>query len=568
MNYEKKLTELGFKLDGLKDQKTKCPKCQPPHNPRDFPVSMTFTDKMVLWNCHHCGYKGGIPLSETYKPLNIETKSLEPVFQDKKYYTTEMYKFFSERGLSKQTVDFFQVYIKQNGYLAFPFYDEHNEIKNIKYRAMKEKRFAQTKNGERYLYNYPNVKESNTVIFVEGEMDVLALKEVGFENATTLPDGAPNQTKFSEDDKRFKCLENCPIEATKIILFTDSDQAGQNLHDELLHRFGKDICWYVEKPSDCKDANEVLLKHGSKVLRNIIDNAIPYPIEGVYTANQYNGSVLDLYNGNYVKPIEVGFPNLDRIYKIMKGTFHCITGIPNHGKSYFMDLILIEIAKKYGWKYAIFSPEHSTSMHIRRLAQMFIEKPFDEGERHRMSPDELRDAISWINEHFYFIESKESVPDIDYLLEASKKAVRKYGCNGIIIDPYNEVSANRKGNAREDEHIRDFISKCKRFARLHDVVMWIVAHPTKLPKNNEGSYSPPTSYDISGASHWSNQSDVIITVHRDFETDVTTVYTRKIREQDLYGQIGTAQFQYDKRRKTFVEYSNEPDWSVPHWTED
>ena len=310
------------------------------------------------------------------------------------------------------------------------------------------------------------------------------------------------------------------------------------------------------------------MKHGSKVLRNIVENAIPYPIEGVYTANQYNGSVLDLYNGNYVKPIEVGFPNLDRIYKIMKGTFHCITGIPNHGKSYFMDLILIQLAKKYNWKYAIFSPEHSTAMHIRRLAQMFIEKPFDEGEKQRMTPDELRDAISWINEHFYFIESKESVPDIDYLLEASKKAVRKYGCHGIIIDPYNEVSATRKGNAREDEHIRDFISKCKRFARLHDVVMWIVAHPTKLPKNNEGSYSPPTSYDISGASHWSNQSDVIITVHRDFDTDVTTVYTRKIREQDLYGQIGTAEFLYDKKKKTFVEYKNEPDWQIPHWTED
>ena len=41
---------------------------------------------------------------------------------------------------------------------------------------------------------------------IEGELDVLALKEVGFENATTVPDGAQNQTKFKEDDKRFKCL--------------------------------------------------------------------------------------------------------------------------------------------------------------------------------------------------------------------------------------------------------------------------------------------------------------------------------------------------------------------------
>ena len=199
---------------------------------------------------------------------------------------------------------------------------------------------------------------------------------------------------------------------------------------------------------------------------------------------------------------------------------------------------------------------------------MFLEKPFDEGESTRMTQTELRDAMSWIDEHFYFIESKESVPDIDFILETSKKSVRKYGCHGIIIDPYNEVSAKRSGNSREDEHIRDFISKCKRFARLHDVVVWVVAHPTKLPKNNEGGYSPPTSYDISGASHWSNQSDAILTVHRDFDDDITTIYTRKIREQDLYGKIGTAQFVYNRKKKTFEEYKNLVDFDIPaHWTE-
>ncbi len=564
---EEMIRDLGFNLErGFEDQKTKCPECQPPHDPRDNPVSISFKDDMFLWNCHHCGYKGGFPFTEKIEIKSIK-KDVQPIFGDKQNFTSEMYKFFAKRGISKETVDFFKIYQTQNGQIAFPYFDTNNEIKNIKYRSNKEKRFSQTKGGKKLLYNYENVKNQECVIFVEGELDCLALKEVGFENVTTLPDGAPSQTNFSEDDKRFKVLEECPIEANQIILFTDGDSAGQNLHDELLHRFGKDICWYIEKPKDCKDANEVLLKHGPDRLKKIIDDKVPYPIEGIYRAYDYQGSVLDLYNGNYVKPMNIGFPNLDRIYKIMKGTFHCVTGIPNHGKSYFMDLILIELAKKYNWKFTIFSPEHSTSMHIRRLSQMFLEKPFDDGESNRMTPEELRNAMQWIDEHFYFIESKESVPDIDYILDASKKSVRKYGCHGIIIDPYNEVSATRKGNAREDEHIRDFISKCKRFARLHDVVMWVVAHPTKLPKNNEGSYSPPTSYDISGASHWSNQSDVILTVHRDFETDITTVFTRKIREQDLYGQIGTAEFLYHKKKKTFVEYVEEENWEVPHWTD-
>ena len=91
-------------------------------------------------------------------------------------------------------------------------------------------------------------------------MDVLALYEIGYNNAVSLPDGAPKEAKFNPNDSRFKALINSPLEANKIILFTDNDQAGKSLHDELLHRFGKDICWYVEMPNDCKDANDILIK--------------------------------------------------------------------------------------------------------------------------------------------------------------------------------------------------------------------------------------------------------------------------------------------------------------------
>ena len=42
---------------------------------------------------------------------------------------------------------------------------------------------------------------------------------------------------------------------------------------ELIHRFGKDRCWTVQYPNmydiDCKDANEVLVGHGAKVLRRL-----------------------------------------------------------------------------------------------------------------------------------------------------------------------------------------------------------------------------------------------------------------------------------------------------------
>ena len=103
---------------------------------------------------------------------------------------------------------------------------------NIKYRTV-NKQFRQSPNTKQTLYNYDNIYKADTVIFVEGEIDVMTLAEIGFNNTTTLPNGAPKEAKFNKNDLRFKALQNCPLTATKIILFTDNDPSGKALHKEL-----------------------------------------------------------------------------------------------------------------------------------------------------------------------------------------------------------------------------------------------------------------------------------------------------------------------------------------------
>lgn len=541
------------KTYGISSQKLKCPKCQPPHNPKDSPLTLTISSDGVVWYCHHCEFTGGTNMKNDNKyekpKININAKP-----------TLDIYEFFNKRSISKQIVDEFKI-LSEKGWIAFQYFDEKGELANVKYRTV-DKQFRQTPNTKKILYNLDNIYKKDEIIFVEGEMDVLSLAEIGYKNATTLPNGAPKEAKFDKDDARFKALENSNINPKKVILFTDNDSSGIALHKELLHRFGKDICWYVKLPAGCKDANEYLIKHGHLKLKELVESAIPYPVDGLYTAKDYYDQVLDLYNGNYVKPYEIGLGAIDDIYKIMTSTFHVITGIPNHGKSVFLDQILLNLAKKHNFKFAIFSPEHSTSMHIRRLLQMHTKKNFDLGTINRMEIQELNDGIKFIQKHFYFIETKDAVPDLDLILDISKSSVLKYGINGIIIDPFNEVSAVRSGNKREDEHIRDFISKCKRFARTYETVMWVVAHPTKLPKNNDGSYMPPTAYDISGAAHWHNQADAVLTVYRDFDDNTTKIITRKIREQGLYGKIGEATYIFDLKTNNFIEQTiSDDDWN-------
>ena len=559
----KKPEEEGIRLRKFEHgtQKTKCPKCQPhDHNPADNPLSVTINEEGTVWLCHHCDWRGSYfnNSDKMYRPKKKEYVKPEP---PKENVNEKMYKYFEKRKISKKTVDFFKVF-EENGWYGLQYFNLKGELENIKYRN-ESKNFRQTQGARQILFNYKNVANNESIVFVEGEMDVLSLHEIGID-ATSLPNGAPKEAKFNDNDARFKALQNCPLKAKKVILFTDNDQPGKALHKELLHRFGKDVCWFVRYPEGTKDANDILEKYGPEKLRKVIEDAEPYPIDGLYMANDYYSQLQDLYDGNYERPIEIGLKGLDDIYKIMTGTFHTITGIPNHGKSIFLDQILLMLAKNHNWKFAIYSPEHSTQMHVRRLVQMQTRKAFDEGFENRMTKEELNKSLEFINKHFYFIETRDSVPTIETILDVAKSSVFKFGINGLVIDPYNEVDAKRSGNTREDEHIRDFISLCKRFSRVYEVVPWCVAHPTKLPKGNDGSYLPPSAYDISGASHWHNQSDAVLTVHRDFDDNTTSVITRKIREQDLYGKIGEVKFKYSFKTRDFQPYEKEvdhTDWS-------
>ena len=547
------LSDNNIKVKHTSDgnQKVKCPQCQPPHNPKDNPLSVSIDGGTVLWKCHHCEWSGGHKENYGAKFYNKPAKKsyYKPPIVEKNP-STEMYKFFNDRGISNETVN--NIGIKSDKkMIAFQYFEADGSVANIKYRGH-NKTFVQTPGTKPMLYNYNNIYDQDEIIFVEGEMDVCALWEIGYTNATSLPGGAPKEFKGDERDKRFAPLQNCPLVAKKVIIFTDTDDPGKALHKELVHRFGKDKCWYVETPKDCKDANDVLMKHGKEVLNEILKDSQPYPVDGLYTVKDYYDEVLDLYDGNFEKPIRIGLENVDDIYQVMPGTFCVVTGIPNHGKSLLLDQILILLAENHGWKFVMFSPEHKTSMHIRRMVQMYLQKSFEEGFSNRMTKEELEKGMKWINKHFFFMETHDEVPSIDLLLDISKSAIYKFGCKGVVLDPFNEISAVRGQNQREDEWIRDFVSKCKRFTRLHSICFWVVAHPTKMVREKDGKYAIPDSYSISGSAHWSNLSDVILTVYRDIEEKETKLITRKIREQDLYGKIGEAVLEYDMSNRRFV----------------
>ena len=589
-NKVERANELGIFLRNydMGEQRIQCPTCSPTRKKKnDNCLAVTITYDAILWMCHHCEWQGGAKdldqvatyssnVKSSWQKENNVVAPVIPIVSNANHELSEGSKLWlNKRKISLETAEKFKLFTKDQR-LCFPYYLD-GEIVNIKSRT-KDKKFLQEKGATKCLYNIdmlqkhwdnaPNYEDyvpqrTKSVIFVEGEMDVLALYEAGFKNVVSLPDGAPQTAKFNEDDKRFKAFEHSKwiFEADEVILATDMDENGKALKLELIHRFGKDICKVVNFPRiddwQCKDANQCLIEYGKNVLKECIDYAEEFPVSGLHGVKEYHDAVQNIYDGNEQKAFSTGFAELDKIYKVMPCTFNLVTGIPNHGKSNFLDQILLNLAENENWKFAIFSPEHSTPSHIRRLLEKRSRKPFDIGLNSRLTQDDLNNGISYLDKHFKFIENTEEIPNIDFILSKAKVAKQRYGVNGLVIDPFNQISPDRDYAKREDEHIRDIIAKCQQFARNHEIVVWMVAHPHKLHRNDSGVIPPPDLYQVSGSAHWANMADVGLVVHRDFENNMTRIITRKIREQGVYGHIGETFFNFDGAKRVYEEIKEE-----------
>ena len=167
---------------------------------------------------------------------------------------------------------------------------------------------------------------------------------------------------------------------------------------------------------------------------------------------------------------------------------------------------------------------------------------------------EVMNAIDFIHEHFLFVDKKEDAPDIDWILDKARKCHEVFDIDGLIIDPYNEVSAERV-TMREDEHISMLISKIKRFNRETHTFTFLVAHPTKQIRGADGLFTVNSLYDVSGSAHWNNKADVGIIVTRDYENQCTNVRVAKIREVDVQGTIGECTIRWNNNTKCFEDLS-------------
>ncbi|KAK4755942.1 hypothetical protein SAY87_009699 [Trapa incisa] len=589
-----RLEELGFDMHDCSPGQYNnllCPMCKGGHaSEKSLSLSISSEGGFAMWQCFRgkCGWSGttkafannkrsfensnAIRKAKETRKLSVDSLQLQPLCD-------ELISYFSSRSITAET-------IRRNGimqrkhmnqvFIAFPYY-RMGELVSCKYRSV-EKKFWQEADTERIFYGLDDIEGQSDIIIVEGEMDKLAMEEAGFRNCVSVPDGAPAKVSSKDvppedQDLKYQFLWNCKDylkQASRIILATDGDGPGQALAEELARRLGRERCWRVKWPkknadSHFKDANEVLIYMGPGVLRDVVENAELYPIRGLFRFSDYSEEIDAYYyqTGSYEFGVHTGWRALKDLYNVVPGELTIVTGVPNSGKSEWIDALLCNINEQFQWKFALCSMENKVQEHARKLLEKHIKKPFFKsryGESaERMSREEFEQGKKWLDDTFYLIRCEnDSLPSIKWVLGLAKAAVLRHGVRGLVIDPYNELDHQRPSNQTETEYVSHMLTAVKRFAQFHSCHVWFVAHPRQL-QNWCGS--PPNLYDISGSAHFINKCDNGIVVHRNRDAregpmDQVQICVRKVRNK-VAGTIGDAFLSYDRVTGQYLDLIEE-----------
>jgi len=531
--------------------RTICPECSPQRKPahqneRDLAVNVT----EGTWYCHHCGWFGSLSAKkdyqEYYRPEYNKTTLPDGVID-----------YFVGRGISQDVLQKFNIgYDAKQRAIMFPRIKQ-GEVVAIKYRTH-DKKMWQSKNPEPCFYNYDRALNAigKSLIITEGEIDTLSFAEAYLFNVVSVPNGSPSPTAKNLN----KALEFLSTEYINnfdnVVLALDADEPGQHFTECLAEKIGKHKCYRVEYPQGCKDANDVLIQYGPEQLKELYRNAKPYPVDGLYTAKDIEQAIQNLYKDGLKPGVSTGWHTLDSLYTVRPCEMTVVTGLPGSGKSTFLDALMVNLNQVHSWKIAFCSPEnwpiqrHAANIIEKITGRSFLRDGYYDG---RLTEVELQKTINQMQHNFFFTQFNEDQMNIDNILNTMRAAISRYGVKGIVLDPWNELETSRPTDINETEYVSQALGKIRRFARLNDVHVWIVAHPAKMRKKEDGTYPVPNLYDISGSANWNNKADNGLVIFRpDHRNDDVQVHIKKIRFKEI-GRLGQTTLRYAKDCGRFAD---------------
>lgn len=378
------------------------------------------------------------------------------------------------------------------------------------------------KNQHLPLFNLDNVDFSRTWILTEGEWDALSAIEIGYENTCSLPDGAvqPNEENPAQSGKLRSIRQAWPkIQAGggSVILALDNDPAGEATKQVLIDIFGRWRCIGIEWPEhekgtglngQCKDFNEVLLLCGPDALAELIEQAKPLKLEGVFRPSEIPKRPPRVY-------YSIGIPELDENIRLFTGGLCVLTGHTSHGKTNVLLGMLGHLAQ-LGLKIGLGTFE---AEYWEDILPWYNNWLYGEGA----NEESLQKTHEWLQSRFVFIsheiEPLKAPATVEWIIKQGQDAKGRFAIDVLAVDPWNKLQHKRGYGENESEYIGRSLAEFRNFAKAYACIVIVSAHPDK-ESGKEGII--PNGYNITGSANWANAPDHILIVYRPDKTLTTT----------------------------------------------
>jgi twinkle protein len=552
MKYQSSNTKSIYELDFSGKKRYTCPECSDSRKKSKQKDLQYYPDTNRAY-CFHCN-----TTFFEYKPFD-KKEYVIPEWKNKTELTNKAVKFFESRMIKQDILNKMKIYsdtewmpqIERNvEVICFPYFINEKLI-NIKFRGPK-KSFKLNSGSQLIWYNYNAILDYEEIVIVEGEFDCLSFIQCGVPNCISVPNGAKN-ADFIDDSIHL-------FEDKKIIIAVDNDTDGIELRDELIRRFGAENCRTVDF-KECKDANEYHLKYGGLELQEVVKNARDVPIDGNIHVSSLRQDLEDLFQNGLVPGKGTFIDEIDKYCTWETKRLAVVTGRPGSGKSEFVDYLVAKLNILHGWKAAYFTPEnYPFKYHYSKMYEKFVGKEFS-SKKSEMIDFDL--AYEYIQDNFFYIMPEEDL-SIDKILANAKSYIKSKGIKILVIDPYNKLDHQQSKYQTETQYVSKFLDRLTSFAKLNDLLIFLVAHPVKLERTEI-----PTLYNISGSAHFYNKTDYGFTVHRVFDeensmTNQIEIHWQKIKFKHL-GQQGVSELVYNYVNGRFEKRSAIETWDNSNW---
>ena len=226
---------------------------------------------------------------------------------------------------------------------------------------------------------------------------------------------------------------------------------------------------------------------------------------------------------------------LDDHIRFKEGTFNCILGHSNVGKTYWLLWYLLCLSVKYNLKHLIYSSENTVNGIKRNLIELLMKQKVK-----RLTSNELKNAKEFIESHFDFIDTSKAYELEEFMKEVQK--LKRY--DTLMIDPHNSFIKPQGINAHDYDYL--MATKLRLFAKKFQTSIYLCIHAATeaLRKTHkEGAYLglpiPPNMSDAEGGGKWGNRADDFIVIHRYPAHETSWMYTeihvKKVKETETGG---------------------------------